>query len=261
MKIIEVVAFALLLHLCKAQEKIDGDDVQMEEGESTVLQCSVSGGEIAKWLRNDKELKSDSKKYEIWKNNNTLVILKSSYEDVGPYECQFDSDKGTFSKTVNVTASPFVKHFDRSKNLVQGDNLLLECKAFGFPPVHVKWFKGEEAVEEGGRVKLDDLKGVEDGVLRINDLTFDDRADYTCEASNMLGSHNSTIVVRVKDKLAALWPFLGICAEVAILCLIIFIYERRRAKKLEEEEMQENATHDMTNSNDHKGKDEVRQRK
>lgn len=31
-------------------------------------------------------------------------------------------------------------------------------------------------------------------------------------------------------KLAALWPFLGICAEVFILCAIILVYEKRRNK-------------------------------
>ena len=49
--------------------------------------------------------------------------------------------------------------------------------------------------------------------------------------------------VVLADKLAALWPFLGICAEVVILCTIIFIYEKRRAKKMEEEEMPEEAGH------------------
>jgi len=43
------------------------------------------------------------------------------------------------------------------------------------------------------------------------------------------------------DKLAALWPFLGICAEVVILCTIIFIYEKRRNKRLEEEAQREEA--------------------
>ena len=43
------------------------------------------------------------------------------------------------------------------------------------------------------------------------------------------------------DKLAALWPFLGICAEVAILCIIIFVYEKRRAKKMQAEEAPEEA--------------------
>lgn len=45
------------------------------------------------------------------------------------------------------------------------------------------------------------------------------------------------------DKLAALWPFLGICAEVIILCTIIFIYEKMRAKKMAQEDMREEAEH------------------
>lgn len=34
----------------------------------------------------------------------------------------------------------------------------------------------------------------------------------------------------ITDKLGALWPFLGICAEVIVLCTIILIYEKRRNK-------------------------------
>lgn len=37
------------------------------------------------------------------------------------------------------------------------------------------------------------------------------------------------------DKLAALWPFLGIVAEVIVLCVIIFIYEKKRSREMEDE--------------------------
>lgn len=44
-----------------------------------------------------------------------------------------------------------------------------------------------------------------------------------------------SIVYLITDKLAALWPFLGICAEVFVLCAIILIYEKKRNKtELEE---------------------------
>lgn len=39
----------------------------------------------------------------------------------------------------------------------------------------------------------------------------------------------------IPDKYAAVWPFLGICVEVVVLCTIIFIYEKKRNKaELEE---------------------------
>ena len=34
--------------------------------------------------------------------------------------------------------------------------------------------------------------------------------------------------MRVRNRFAALWPFLGIVAEVLVLVTIIFIYEKRR---------------------------------
>jgi len=43
------------------------------------------------------------------------------------------------------------------------------------------------------------------------------------------------------DKFAALWPFIGICAEVFILCAVIFLYERKQAKQLEKEVEKEEA--------------------
>jgi len=34
----------------------------------------------------------------------------------------------------------------------------------------------------------------------------------------------------VVDKLAPLWPFIGICVEIVVLIVIILIYEKRKPK-------------------------------
>jgi len=34
----------------------------------------------------------------------------------------------------------------------------------------------------------------------------------------------------VVDKLAPLWPFIGICVEIVVLIVIIIIYEKRKPK-------------------------------
>lgn len=94
----------------------------------------------------------------------------------------------------------------------------------------------EEFVEGDERYKFEEFEDVQNARMIINSAILSDYAYYSCEAINdvmTLRNENaarSEGLVRVKDKLAALWPFLGICAEVFILCTIILIYEKRRNK-------------------------------
>lgn len=76
-------------------------------------------------------------------------------------------------------------------------------------------------------------------VLNFNTVTDGDKGTYSCDTGNPVGVASQSIELKVKDKLAALWPFLGIVAEVVILCAIIFIYERRRNKSMVDEEEEE----------------------
>ena len=101
--------------------------------------------------------------------------------------------------------------------------------------------------EENGRIRIETINATEQ-TLTIDKVQPSDRFFYTCMAKNAVYTFNNTILLRVKgmpqsiislnklfiifktDKLGALWPFLGIVAEVVILCTIIFIYEKRRIK-------------------------------
>jgi hypothetical protein len=242
------------------------DAVVERYGQTVWLQCVVDddlgSSQPLEWYKDGEQI-VEGEQYTINNDNGTLAITSALPEDVGEYECVLNLNNGqSFNKTVSLYSIPFVYPLDKSKNLVQGDPMHVECTVVGNPTPIISWFKDEAPLDESdSRLSLVDNKdGVANGTLHLTDLEFEDRAEYTCQAINEHGTSNSTMLVRVKDKLAALWPFLGICAEVAILVLIIFIYENRRAKKLEELDAKEEADH-LTNSHTHKCADDVRQRK
>lgn len=100
-------------------------------------------------------------------------------------------------------------------------------------------------ITEGERYKLETHDNLENSKFIIPFALKSDRGSYKCTGLNDVmiirsnandqehedeGKNESVSVLRIKDKLAALWPFLGICAEVFVLCTIILIYEKRRNK-------------------------------
>jgi len=219
-----------------------------KNGENGTLNCD--GG--SQWIKDGTVSISDDAHYEIGENK--LIIHTFAYSDVGIYVCKdlggAKVDEFNVQSAVNVTAFP-----SKSKNLVEGDELELKCKAIGVE--EVEWKKDNETLVASDHIVFEAYNSIINGKIKIESLQFEDAGSYSCSA----GSSTKYIIVRVKDKLAALYPFLGIVGEVIIFCGIIACYERKRAKKMAEEDQPEEAGH-LTNSVDHKNNDdEVRQRK
>ncbi|XP_046549907.1 basigin-like [Haliotis rubra] len=190
------------------------------------------------WQKGDVGLEKDEK---IDFTEDSLIITNPIRQDCGEYFCvfKFKNDDNQVAKVpVNFYAPPYVRKFDKSKNLIEGDPLTLRCDVVAYPPTSITWFKDDVRVEDHKKivVTVDDKNNIEDGMLQIAQVDFDDKGKYMCLAYSPYfnQSANGTIVVRVKDKLAALWPFLGIVAEVIVLCIIIFIYEKKRGKSEDE---------------------------
>lgn len=68
--------------------------------------------------------------------------------------------------------------------------------------------------------------------LIIESVGQEHRGYYACMVDNNVTERSrKTIFIRVKDNIIALWPFLGIIAELFILFTIIYVWETQRAQK------------------------------
>ncbi len=247
-----------------------------------VISCNHSNGNVAldHWLLNGYELQPNDraeKEIRFDQGNNSLIIeaAKRALHE-GNYSCVFANNE---FGVIYVRAKPDVvlesKDYVQgtsSINIVNGDTLSIMCRPKANESIaKITWYIQPEDESDLPRlVKPYDNVDINETVteygssasfLTISPASYNHRAFYTCEVHNGISSNRIRILLRVKDRLAALYPFLGIVAEVVTLCAIIFVYEKRRTKDPLEEEEEANANASKTAIATAKPSQEVRQRK
>uniref|UniRef100_A0A671NPY3 Neural cell adhesion molecule L1 n=1 Tax=Sinocyclocheilus anshuiensis TaxID=1608454 RepID=A0A671NPY3_9TELE len=85
------------------------------------------------------------------------------------------------------------KGLSSSKIVLRGEQLLLECIAAGVPTPTIDWFK-RGADLPSKKVKIENFGKT----LRIFNVSEEDSGDYTCMASNKIGSIRHSVEVQVK---------------------------------------------------------------
>lgn len=136
-----------------------------------------------------------------------------------------------------------------SLNIVYGSSLSLVCRSrANDSSVTIRWLvQPEDGSEEPDELPSSENYNVfqnmttsPDGnsasLLTIANAEYSDRAFYVCRADNEIATNDVRVLVRVKDRLAALYPFLGIVVEVTIIGVIIFVYEKQKSKSADNED-------------------------
>ncbi|XP_066422368.1 basigin isoform X2 [Molothrus aeneus] len=228
--------------------------------DKVTLSCSISAPQLPitghKWIHKEKTLQEDSNS-----GASTSYIIEGTMEEhSGIYECIFEANPQIRGQ-VNISVPPQVTAYKKSEHGNEGDTGVLTCKNPSFPAVTTwSWHKSGHGRLENASGRYIIKSSGNKTELRILKLDIEqDTGDYFCNATNSLGTGDATVNLRVRSRLAALWPFLGIVAEVLVLVTIIFIYEKRRKPDEVPDDDDGGSAPLKSNATNHKDKN-VRQR-
>ncbi|XP_047442398.1 basigin [Mugil cephalus] len=201
---------------------------------SAVLSCNLTDRGLhvkGSYWTHDGKVIEDSKSAN--QSFTTLSLDKITHNSGGKYECVFESDPEV-KQTVEVKTPLHILAHKHSEHGNENDKGVMACVAHGYPlPTDWVWYKVkddmQEAITNGTGNKYEIKSTPNKTSLTINDLNMEmDSGYYVCSGTSELGTSKDEIQLRVRSRLAALWPFLGIVVEVIVLVAIIFIYEKRR---------------------------------
>nr|XP_023403773.1 contactin-6 isoform X6 [Loxodonta africana] len=120
--------------------------------------------------------------------------------DSGIYQCAAENKYqiiyANAELKVLASAPNFSKNPIKKVSVVQvGGDISIECKPIAFPRAAVSWKRGTENLRQSKRVFL-----IEDGSLKIYNVTRSDAGSYTCIATNQFGVAKSTGSLVVKER-------------------------------------------------------------
>ncbi|XP_077781145.1 contactin-4 isoform X3 [Podarcis muralis] len=166
--------------------------------ESIYWECKANGRPKPSysWLK-DGELLLPQERILI--EHGTLTITSVNLSDTGMYQCVAENRHGTIyiSAELSVIAvgPDFSKNFLKRLTFVKvGGDASIECKPKASPRPTFTWKKGKEILKENERHTI-----LEDGTLKITNVTKADAGSYTCIATNHFGAASSTGNLVVKD--------------------------------------------------------------
>ncbi|XP_068176466.1 neuronal growth regulator 1 isoform X1 [Antennarius striatus] len=163
-------------------------DVTVNEGGNVSLICTASGKPepTISW----RHITPLAKKYDSGKYLNITDITR---DQAGDYECSALNDIASpDTKTVKVTVNfPPAIHEMKSSGVSLGRTALLRCEAAAVPSPTFEWYKGEKRITNGQGIDIQNLNTR--SVLTVTNMTEDRYGNYTCVASNKLGTANASV--------------------------------------------------------------------
>ncbi len=172
---------------------------QVNAGMTVNMECKAPKGlpEPTVWWEKNNVQIFPSKNVQIHANG-TLEISNVSLQDSGDYLCVAKNDAGykySSAASLSVFEKPsFVLKPELTAKFESGSRAELRCEANGYPKPQIEW-KKDNSIES-----LPLKAQITDNMLQIPNLQLDDEGEYTCVASNQLGTVESKAYLFVYEK-------------------------------------------------------------
>ncbi|XP_063072502.1 contactin-4 [Engraulis encrasicolus] len=163
------------------------------------------------WLRNGEPIPAEDR---VRVEGGKLFISNINVLDAGMYQCAAVNLHGVIyaSAELKVVASPpdFSRNPVKKSTLVQqGGEAIIECRPHASPRASFSWRRGGDFLRSTKRRAI-----LEDGTLRIANVSKSDGGRYTCVARNPFGTASSTGALVVKEPTKITAPPLSMDATV-----------------------------------------------
>ncbi|GLH06678.1 uncharacterized protein GBIM_12145, partial [Gryllus bimaculatus] len=169
--------------------------IVVRKGIYTELPCNMYG--VPKptviWLKDKKKLDTSFYRYPT----GNLVILSSTTEHNGTYECIVQNDAGHTKKLVDLLVH-FIPHIVRPGDnkiiIKRGEKADLRCNVNAFPPAKIFWLKDGHPFNDASIIYIENSSN-----FSLTGSTSSD-GKYTCVAENEEGKDYIDIFISVQEK-------------------------------------------------------------
>ncbi|XP_037276300.2 basigin [Rhipicephalus microplus] len=213
-------------------EEQKGQGITIDPGEPFVLSCDSGQASVpVKWEKEgDGPIAEDDPRLKVLENRTTwsLTIEKPTPKDAGKYKCTAGADSAEIDAFFKLAATLSERHSTAPSAWVEGKEAYIAVAIVGYPnKFTLTWTKDDRPLKVDDRVTMQKFEEVEDAMIRFKPLTTEDAGKYVCLVDNGKEHVEFEHTVEVKGKYAALLPFMGICVEVAVLCAIVYVVEKK----------------------------------
>uniref|UniRef100_A0A3B3V998 Contactin-4-like n=1 Tax=Poecilia latipinna TaxID=48699 RepID=A0A3B3V998_9TELE len=186
-------------------------DAHMAIDANLQWECKAIGKPKPKyrWLKNGQPNTEKNERVHVEAGRLTISTIRLS--DSGMYQCVAENEYGSLyaSAELKVVASPpdFTQRPVKKSTVIhRGGEVVLECRPNASPRATISWWRGGELL----RTEMI----LEDGTLRIANISKADEGSYTCVARNHFGASSSTGALVVKEPTRIVVPPLSSDASV-----------------------------------------------